>query len=73
MTTTARRSSSRMRRHRARQRAGRLVLAVEVDEVGLVELLIETGRLSRDRSEDRKAITDATTKLLASLTVAHVD
>lgn len=60
--------SFRVREHRARQKAGRVVLAVEVDEVKLVAALIDSRLLDATAADDREAIERATEKLIEEIT-----
>jgi hypothetical protein len=64
--------AARQRRKRERQRAGRIHLAIEADEVSLVAVLVESGRLNRNLADDPKAIATATQRLIAELTVADI-
>ena len=66
-------AADRMKALRRRRKTGRVVLPVEVDEVSLIETLIETGRLSRKLADDRKAVADATAKLIDSLVAVTVE
>jgi len=54
----------RMRRHRERLAAGRVVLRVEVDEIELAEALIEN-RFLRPDWESRRELERATERMLA--------
>lgn len=64
--------AERARRHRRRQRAGRIVLSLEVDEVDHVEMLIEAGFLCRSGAEDRDEIAAATARLVERLVAASL-
>lgn len=57
-------AAERQRRCRARRRASILVKA-EMERFGFVEALVETGRLGQWDEDDREAIDDAVTTLLA--------
>ena len=57
-------AAARMRQYRARQKAGRTVLFVEVDEVLLINGLIEARLLAAEQSDDREAIRAATAQAL---------
>jgi hypothetical protein len=61
----------RQRLRRARQRAGRIPVTVEIDEVDWAEELIEAGFLAPHEAEDRKAIGDALSRFLDVL--RHTD
>jgi hypothetical protein len=61
MVTT---STARVHRFRARSQRGRIVLAVEVDEVTLAAALIESRLLDPNEADDREALTQATETLL---------
>lgn len=56
--------AERQRRHRARARAGRVVIPVEADDVALAEALIAAGFLSPGRADDREALAEATARVL---------
>jgi hypothetical protein len=58
---------TRVQRHRARQKAGRRVLRVEVDLAELSDALADAGYLQAWDSENVEAITVATEKMLAAL------
>lgn len=49
-------ASQRQRRHRDRQRAGKVVLTVEVSEVSLVEQLVLSGFLQPAEIDDRETV-----------------
>lgn len=57
-------TAERMRRHRSRMAAGRVILRVEVDEVELAEVLIEN-RFLRPNYSARRELEAATEKMLA--------
>jgi hypothetical protein len=58
-------AAERNRRYRARQRAGRSVVAVEVaDPFGLVDTLIDRGLLSEKHCEDRSQLAAAAGRAL---------
>jgi hypothetical protein len=64
-------AADRQRARRARLRAGRLVLQhVEVDEIGLVEMLISHGLLDRGDAERLHKIEAAVERVLATLIAA---
>lgn len=65
-------AAKKMRRHRARRRAGRIVLSVEVDEVGSVEFLIAARLLSPGVEHGRAAIEEATEKFLKMMIEGEV-
>jgi hypothetical protein len=52
-------SAIRQRRYRDRQRGGRVVLTVEVDEVALSEALLAAGFISPEHADDRQALETA--------------
>lgn len=60
--------ADRVRQHRARRKAGRAVLLVEVDGHALAEVLVDSGLLDWDECEDVEAIAQATGKLLEIFT-----
>jgi hypothetical protein len=60
-------NAERQRRHRARQANGRIVVRAEVEEIGLVQMLVALGLLDNRQQEDRKAIEEATDRLFAML------
>jgi hypothetical protein len=70
LETTPHRSpgAARVAAHYRRRKSGRIVLPVEVDEVGLVELLVEARLLSAGQQDDRRAVAAATSKLLGVIT-----
>jgi hypothetical protein len=55
----------RLRRYRARQRSGRVLLRVEVAEVELVEVLVAAGYVDEYRAADRQVVAAAVTRVLA--------
>jgi hypothetical protein len=59
--------SARMRRYRARQKTGRRVVHVEIDDVAHVEALIAARLLHPQRGDDPVAIAAAIEKLLDML------
>jgi len=56
--------AERVRQHRARQRAGQVLITVRADETSLVDKLIEAQLLEPTMADDRAAITSATTRLI---------
>jgi hypothetical protein len=54
--TAARRQRLKQKRYRDRRARGRIVLAVEVVDVELVEALVEAGLLARAQEDDRRAV-----------------
>ena len=58
---------SRIKRYRARQRRGEIVIPIAVDEVLMTQRLVDEGFLAPDRIEDRAAIKTAATKLVRTL------
>jgi hypothetical protein len=66
--TTTRPDADRLRRHRARQRAGRVVVSVEVDEVVVSEFLITASLLDATQADDRAALAKAVEKLIVIAT-----
>jgi hypothetical protein len=57
--------ADRVRQHRARRKAGRAVLLVEVDVHALAEVLVDDAKLlGWDECEDTEAIARATSELL---------
>jgi hypothetical protein len=61
-------AAQRQARRRARQREGRILLAIEADEAALVEALIAAGVLEPCLSDDKRAIATATARLLQLIT-----
>ena len=55
---------------RARQRAGKVVLPIEIDEVALTEWLIDNHMLPT-WTEDRSAIAHALQQQIENLLIAH--
>lgn len=51
-------AAARQRRHRARERAGRLWLGIETDEE-IVSVLVASGRIDPDQADDVEAIASA--------------
>jgi len=58
--------ADRLRRHRARQAAGRIVIAVEIVELEVVAALVEGGLLA-DWTDDKREIAGAIEKALRLL------
>jgi hypothetical protein len=56
--------ADRVRAHRARVAAGRILLVLEVDELPLVEALVAARLLDLSVADSREAITAATARLL---------
>jgi hypothetical protein len=54
----------RLKRRRARFKAGKIVLPVAVDEVELIEFLIEGGWLAPNQQDDRRALATASERFL---------
>ncbi|MPZ36598.1 MAG: hypothetical protein GEU95_00815 [Rhizobiales bacterium] len=67
-TTTDRTRISRLRRHRARTRVGKIVLLVEVDEVALTEEFLACRFLKPNEAYDRDKLADACSRFLNMLT-----
>jgi hypothetical protein len=59
-------STQRVQQFRTRQRTGKILLTIEVDEVLLVEALIEARLLYRHLADDRGAITRALEQAVAA-------
>jgi hypothetical protein len=59
-------AAERARRHRARERAGKVVLNVEIDEVAVAELCVAAGLLD-GQADDRRALAHAVEQLLGAL------
>jgi hypothetical protein len=57
-------SALRVARFRERQRAYRMVLTIELDEIEHVAVLIEARQLDPNRQDDREAIAKATERFL---------
>jgi hypothetical protein len=64
---TAANSTARSRHCRARRRAGKIQITVEVDEAGVEALLAHHGRLPSCGSDDRHAITRGLEELIQLL------
>jgi len=60
-------TAAKVRRYRARQRAGLAVLKVTVPEFAIVEFLIESGRLTVAEAIDRRRVEHAAAEVLAEL------
>src|SRR4029453_2272504 len=65
-STMATISTQRVQQFRTRQRTGKILLTIQVDEVLLVEALIEARLLYRHLADDRGAITRALEKAVAA-------
>ena len=63
--------AARSRRYRQRNRNGNLLVHLEIDEVGLLELLKDHGVLSRDNADNRDAIDAALKELIERLIAAN--
>jgi hypothetical protein len=63
-------STNRVREHRARERAGKVLLHLEVDEVDVTELLVRHGLLPPRRDCDRTELAAALSTLIRRLTDA---
>jgi hypothetical protein len=59
-------AAERARRHRARERAGKVVLNIVIDEVAIFELCVAAG-LINGQADDRKALECAVEQLLGAL------
>jgi hypothetical protein len=57
-------SAVRVARFRERQRANRIVLTIELDEIEHVAVLIEARQLDPNQQDDHEAITEATQRFL---------
>jgi hypothetical protein len=64
-------AAARSRKCRARRANGLIVLRIEANEVGLIELLTEAGLLPPAMDHDRNTIAAATERLLATLIEEH--
>jgi hypothetical protein len=60
-------AAERMRRHRERQRAGRRVLRVEVDEAAIEDALVNHGYLDPLRADSSKSVERALAALIDRL------
>jgi hypothetical protein len=60
-------AASRQRAHRERQREGKIVLSVTVDEVALCEALVSGGFLDPVNADNRAEIEAAVERLLDTL------
>ena len=60
-------AAERQARYRQRQRAGRVVLRIDVDLVDTTEMLAEAGYLDPSEEEDHAAVALALSRLIASL------
>jgi hypothetical protein len=56
--------AERKRKQRARQRAGRAMLCIEVDEIALIDALIVARFLPRAQADDPMAVIAAVQKLI---------
>ena len=56
--------ADRVRKHRARREAGKIMMLIEADKHGLPEALIAMGLLPWNKAEDHEGIAQAMTKLL---------
>ncbi|MGF7163139.1 hypothetical protein FHS85_004797 [Rhodoligotrophos appendicifer] len=65
--------SDRVRRYRKRQREGRIVLMIEVDEANLVDVLTHSGVLSPLMADDHESIREAYQAFTATLKVVRDD
>lgn len=63
----ARLNVERQRRHRARARAGAVVLRIAVLEDAILAFLVETGRLTADGALDRRQVEAAVAGVLTDL------
>jgi hypothetical protein len=61
-------STDRVRKHRARRRAGKVSLSIEADEVALLEFLAQARLLDPLQDHDRDALARAVERLLALMT-----
>ena len=61
-------AAERQRAHRARLKAGRMVLAIEVDDVLVPAALAEAGLLDLANIEDREAVARAVERLIKMVT-----
>ena len=66
----SRSSASRQRRHHQRVVNGRCVVAVEIDDVRVPEILITYGFLAADAGENRAEIGRAIARLIEDLVAA---
>ena len=62
---TISRGAIRQRRHRARQRDGKIVIMVEADEVALTEQLVVAGFLPAADMDNRAAVKAALERVIA--------
>jgi hypothetical protein len=60
-------SAAKVRRYRLRQRLGRIVIKLDVEEGPLAEYLISTGRLTAAESMVRSRVEEACAQLLTDL------
>lgn len=65
-------STARQRRYRARRRAGRRVIMLEIDDVEVTAVLESLNFLNPEKSDDEKAIEGALHDMLAVLCRALV-
>ncbi|MGE4254818.1 MAG: hypothetical protein AB7E84_06345 [Xanthobacteraceae bacterium] len=61
----------RLKRRRARCKAGRVVLPVEADEIDLIEMLIDAGLLAPQDAEDRQTVAHAAARFLDGAVCDH--
>jgi hypothetical protein len=58
-------ATTRRRRYRARQRAGRAILTIEIASCELIATLLAAGYVSAAQSVDRRAVEAATSRVVA--------
>ena len=66
-------AAGRMRRHRARERNGRVVLRIEAVELDLVHALIASGALAHGDADDRHKVERAVERLLSDWSAAWAE
>jgi hypothetical protein len=66
-------AADRTRRYRARQRSGRSVLSIEVDEVNLGELLVRVGAADMMDTDDRIILAGRLQQLLDRVAIAAAE
>ena len=64
-------AAARMRSYRARQRAGRVLVSVELDETDLVATLVAHGFLDPCEADDAEKVSGAVGRVLRALIADH--
>jgi hypothetical protein len=64
-------AARRQRAYYRRTHAGRGVLRVEVDLVGLAQAMIDEGLITPDQEDDRQALARALERIVAGMIITH--